>query len=85
MGNIDEGRTSLRDRALYVAVVTAGLMGTAGAASATVPINDQFKAEADKAKASGMEVLTDNIIVLLALPVAWVGYKVVRKVIAKVG
>jgi hypothetical protein len=91
MDTTDEGRIGLRDRALRISVVTAGLLGVAGSASATtaepVPptMNEQFKAEADKARDSGMEVLSDNIIVLLALPVAWVGYKVVRKVIAKVG
>jgi hypothetical protein len=30
-------------------------------------------------------LLTDNVLVLLALPIAFVGYKVVRKLIAKIG
>jgi hypothetical protein len=34
---------------------------------------------------SGTAVLTDNVLVLFALPALWVGYKVARKVISKVG
>lgn len=76
----------VRTRALHAAVVTAGLMGVAGVASATPPtINEQFGVQATAAKDSALDVLTSNILVLLALPVAWVGYKVVRKVIAKIG
>jgi len=48
-------------------------------------LNDQFGTAVSDGVDSGMEILTDNALYLLALPVAWVGYKVVRKVIAKIG
>lgn len=33
---------------------------------------------------AGLGVLTDNVLVLFALPVAWVGYKVARRIISKI-
>lgn len=44
-----------------------------------------FGAQVVAAKDQGLSLLTDNVTYLLALPVAWVGYKVVRKIIAKIG
>jgi hypothetical protein len=38
-----------------------------------------------EASTTAQGLLQDNVLVLLALPIAWVGYKVVRKVIAKIG
>lgn len=50
---------------------------------AVVPGPDYSGAISD-AVAEGTGVLTDNILVLFALPALWVGYKVVRKIIGKV-
>jgi hypothetical protein len=38
-----------------------------------------------EAKTAGLDVLTSNVVVLLAIPAAWVAYRVARKVIAKIG
>jgi hypothetical protein len=44
-----------------------------------------FSGAIQDAADQGLSVITDNVLVLFALPAAWVAYKVARKVIAKVG
>lgn len=51
----------------------------------TAPAGPDYGAEIDKAVAAGTGVVTDNVLALFALPVIWVGYKVARKVLGKVG
>jgi hypothetical protein len=50
----------------------------------TTPTIDYGQVIAD-AKDSGFGVLSDNVLLLFALPVAWVGYKVTRKIVNKIG
>jgi hypothetical protein len=87
---IDAPRSSaqrVRDRALYSVAATSLLFaGSAGGASATTgTLREQFGQQAVKAKDEGLGVLSDNVVYLLAMPVAWVGYKVIRRVISKIG
>lgn len=51
----------------------------------TAPAGPDFGAQIEAAKDSGLEILTDNALYLFALPVAWVAYKVARKVVGKIG
>lgn len=51
----------------------------------TTPTGVDFGPAITEAKDTALGLLQDNVLVLLALPIAWVGYKVVRKVIAKIG
>ncbi len=70
----------LRAMAL-VGFMVASMFALAGAAQASV----NYNAPIQQAKDEGLAVLSNNILLLLALPVAWVGYRVARKVIAKIG
>lgn len=59
-------------------------MGFLASTAPALPSVD-WTASIDAAAAEGLGILQDNVLYLFALPVAWVGYKIVRKVIAKVG
>jgi hypothetical protein len=48
-------------------------------------VTDSFGTQIKTASDGAVGLLTDNVLYLLALPGAWVAYKVVRKVIAKIG
>ncbi|MCR6703406.1 MAG: hypothetical protein NVV66_01470 [Cellulomonas sp.] len=49
------------------------------------PVAPDFNAPVTQAKDTAVGLITDNLLVLLAVPIVWVGYKVVRKIIAKIG
>lgn len=53
-------------------------------ATAPAPAGPDYGAAVVDARDQGMQLLTDNVLYLFALPVAWVGYRVVRKIIAKI-
>ena len=52
---------------------------------APAPAGPDFGAVIDGAVSSGTSIVTDNLLALFALPVIWVGYKVVRKIVGKIG
>jgi hypothetical protein len=49
------------------------------------PVVIDYSGSVQDAQESGIGLLQDNVLLLLALPVAWVGYRVVKKIIAKIG
>ncbi len=62
-------------------LMIASMFALAGAAHAA----PNFNVPIQQARDAGLSVLTDNVLLLLALPVAWVSYRVARKVISKIG
>jgi hypothetical protein len=51
---------------------------------APLPVVD-WSSSVHDAASSGLSVIQDNVLYLFAIPVAWIGFKVVKKVISKVG
>lgn len=66
-----------------VALGTLLVPGTALAS--TTPARPNYTGSIQDAVSEGTKVITDNVLLLFALPAIWVGYKVARKVISKVG
>jgi hypothetical protein len=60
------------------------MFGQVLASAPTIPTID-FGGQVATAVSSATSLLSDNVLYLFAIPIAWVGYKVVRKVIAKIG
>jgi hypothetical protein len=75
-----------RARARVAAVlVMAAFVLVDGAVMASATTGPDYNGQIAAAKDQGVKVLTDNVVLLLALPVLWVGYKVTRKIIGKIG
>lgn len=53
---------------------------TGTATSTAVDWSTQFQ----NAATSGLSIVSDNVVYLLAIPVAFVGFRVVKKLIAKI-
>jgi hypothetical protein len=77
--------STLRKAGVAGTVALGTLMVPAVASAETAPASPDFGPSITAAKDEGLGILTDNVLLLLALPVAWVGYKVARKVIGKIG
>lgn len=52
---------------------------------AATAVSPDFGGVIDGAVDTGTGIVTDNLLALFALPVLWVGYKVVRKIVGKIG
>lgn len=73
-------------RRLVVALVVGlGVLMAPSVAHAQTPAGPDYNTAIKNAVDSGVSVITSNVLLLFALPAIWVGYKVARKVISKVG
>lgn len=77
-------RSAVRNAGM-AALVTLGFVLVGTPAYATTTTGPNYGTAITQARDEGLKVLTDNVLLLLALPVAWVGYRVARKVIEKIG
>lgn len=67
-------------------IVALGFLLVGGTAHATTaPARPDYGPAINDAVTEGTKVLTNNVLLLFAVPAIWVGYKVARKVIARIG